>query len=147
MIALKISTKGRYALRMMLDIAEHQEECFVTLKDIAQRQAISKKYLEQIALQLTQAGMLRAMRGHQGGYRLVKTPREYTVLQILRITEGSLAPVACMDQDPNQCERCGFCPTLPVWQGLDRVIQAYLSGVTLQDILDRSVGHAEAPLD
>lgn len=142
---MKISTKGRYALRMMLDIAQHQDESFVTLKDIAQRQAISKKYLEQIALQLTQSGMLRAMRGHQGGYRLVKAPREYTVIQILKITEGSMVPVACMEQDPNQCERCSFCPTLPIWQGLDRVIQEYLGSITLQDILDRSEGRAASP--
>lgn len=142
---MKISTKGRYALRMMLDIAQHQEESFVTLKDIAQRQAISKKYLEQIALQLTQSGMLRAMRGHQGGYRLVKAPREYTVIQILKITEGSMVPVACMEQDPNQCERCSFCLTLPIWQGLDQVIQEYLGSITLQDILDRGEARAASP--
>ncbi|MGN0803481.1 MAG: RrF2 family transcriptional regulator [Candidatus Faecivicinus sp.] len=142
---MKISTKGRYALRMMLDIAQHQDESFVTLKDIAQRQAISKKYLEQIALQLTQSGMLRAMRGHQGGYRLVKAPREYTVIQILKITEGSMVPVACMEQDPNQCERCSFCLTLPIWQGLDRVIQEYLGSITLQDILDCGEARAASP--
>lgn len=134
---MKISTKGRYALRMMLDIAQHQGTSLVTLKDIAERQSISKKYLEQIALQLTQAGMLQAVRGHHGGYRLVKPPEAYTVSQILRVTEGSLAPVACMDQTPNQCERCESCSTLPIWQGLNRVINDYLTGVTLKTILDQ----------
>lgn len=134
---MKISTKGRYALRMLLDTAENQKGGYVALKDIAQRQNISKKYLEQIALQLSQAGVLRAVRGHQGGYMLVKPPAEYTVGDVLRITEGSLAPVACLDQQPNLCERCGICMTLPVWQGLDRVIADYVDGITLQDILDR----------
>lgn len=134
---MKISTKGRYALRMLLDTAENQQGGYVALKDIAQRQNISKKYLEQIALQLSQAGVLRAVRGHQGGYMLVKPPAEYTVGDVLRITEGSLAPVACLDQQPNLCERCEICMTLPVWQGLDRVIADYVDGITLQDILDR----------
>ena len=137
---MKISTKGRYALRMMLDIAENQAEGFVTLRDIAARQSISKKYLEQIALQLTQSGALKAVRGHQGGYKLVRAPGEYAVGEILRITEGSLAPVACLEQDPNLCERCAFCPTLPVWEGLEKTINAYLNGITLQDILDGTVG-------
>lgn len=143
---MKISTKGRYALRMMLDVAQHQGSSLVTLKDIAERQGISKKYLEQIALQLTQSGMLQAVRGHHGGYRLVREPEEYTVSQILRVTEGSLAPVACMDQEPNQCERCGFCPTLPVWQGLDKVVNDYLTGVTLKTILEQEERrqHAQA---
>lgn len=132
---MKISTKGRYALRMMLDISQNQGEGYVTLRDIAQRQAISKKYLEQIALQLTQAGLLRAVRGHQGGYRLTGAPGEYTVLRVLEITEGPLAPVACMDQTPNPCARCRECLTLPVWEGLDRVMRQYLSGITLEDIL------------
>ena len=128
---MKISTKGRYALRMMLDIAAHQGDGYVTLRDIAERQAVSKKYLEQIALQLTQAGMLRAMRGQLGGYRLAKAPSEYTVLSLLEVMEGSLAPVTCLDQSPNACERCGDCPTLPVWQGLDAVVNEYLDSVPL----------------
>ena len=136
---MKISTKGRYAVRMMLDVAQHQQEGYVALKVIAQRQEISKKYLEQIALQLTQAGCLQAMRGHQGGYRLARGTEEYTVLQILQITEGSVAPVACMDQHPNRCERCRECLTLPVWQGLDREIRRYLAGITLKDVLEGRV--------
>ena len=107
---MKISTKGRYALRMMLDIAR----------------------------QLTQAGMLRAMRGQLGGYRLAKAPSEYTVLSLLEVMEGSLAPVTCLEQSPNACERCGDCPTLPVWQGLHDVICTYLSGITLETLLRQS---------
>ncbi len=135
---MKISTKGRYALRMMLDIAAHQDDGYVTLRDIAERQAVSKKYLEQIALQLTQAGILRAMRGQMGGYRLAKAPSEYTVLSLLEVMEGSLAPVTCLEQSPNACERCGDCPTLPVWQGLHDVICTYLSGITLETLLRQS---------
>ncbi|MBQ8953596.1 MAG: Rrf2 family transcriptional regulator [Clostridia bacterium] len=133
---MKISTKGRYALRMMIDTAQHQDQGFVALKDIAERQNISKKYLEQIVLQLTQAGMLRASRGHQGGYKLTADPATYTVGQILRVVEGPLTPVACLDQTPNQCERCGFCLTLPVWEGLQEVVEAYLDGITLQNVID-----------
>ena len=129
---------------MMLDIAQNQNTGFVTLKDIAQRQAISKKYLEQIALQLSQANVLRAVRGHQGGYRLIREPAEYTALEILRIAEGSLAPVACMDQEPNLCERRGICLTLPLWMGLDQVIENYLSGITLQDLLDGKLSAVES---
>ena len=136
---MKISTKGRYALRMMLDIAQNQSTGFVTLKDIAQRQEISKKYLEQIALQLSQANVLRAVRGHQGGYRLIREPSQYTALEILRIAEGSLAPVACMEQSPNICERCSICLTLPLWTGLDKLIQDYLGSITLQDLLNGEV--------
>ena len=141
---MKISTKGRYALRMMLDIAQNQNDGFVTLKDIAQRQEISKKYLEQIALQLSQSNMLRAVRGHQGGYRLIREPSEYTALEILRIAEGSLAPVACMDQEPNLCNRCAKCLTLPLWIGLDNLIQDYLGNITLQDLLDGKVPASES---
>ena len=133
---MKISTKGRYAVRMLLDMVQQGSEGYVALKDIAQRQQISKKYLEQIAAQLTQAGVLVASRGQQGGYRLVGEAKDYSVADILRVTEGSLRPVACMDQSPNRCERCSFCMTLPVWQGLDRAIARYLSSITLQDILD-----------
>lgn len=133
---MKISTKGRYAVRMLLDIAENQYNGYVTLRDTSQRQEISKKYLEQIAIKLSQAGVLRAARGHQGGYMLVKAPGEYTLGQILRITEGSLAPVACLEQAPNLCGRCEDCRTLPVWKELDAVISRYVDGVTLQDILD-----------
>lgn len=134
---MKISTKGRYAMRMMLDLAEHQNDGFVALKDIAERQNISKKYLEQIVPILNKADVLRTTRGFQGGYRLAKSPDSYTVGEILRLTEGSLAPVACLEHDPIECSRSVGCATLPVWQGLYRVINEYLDGITLQDILDQ----------
>lgn len=135
---MKISTKGRYALRMMLDMVRHQKEGPVALKDIAERQHVSKKYLEQIALVLSQEGMLQGTRGHQGGYRLIAEPKDCTVYDILAVVEGSMHPVACLDQTPNVCERCDNCDTLYVWEGLDEVIQQYLQGITLQDMLDRS---------
>lgn len=135
---MKISTKGRYALRMMLDMVRHQKDGPVALKDIAERQHVSKKYLEQIALVLSQEGMLQGTRGHQGGYRLIAEPKDCTVYDILAVVEGSMHPVACLDQTPNVCERCNNCDTLYVWEGLDEVIQQYLQGITLQDMLDRS---------
>ena len=134
---MKISTRGRYALRMLLDIAQNQPNGAVALKDVAERQNISKKYLEQIALQLSQAGVIRGSRGHQGGYRLVKTPEEYTVCSVLELVEGSLHPVACLDEAPNRCERCNGCETLYIWEGLDHVIRAYLSSMTLADVVHK----------
>ena len=120
-----------------VDLAEHQSNGYVALRDIAERQNISKKYLEQIIPVFNKSDILRTNRGSQGGYRLAKTPDKYTVGEILRLTEGSLAPVACLDQDPVECERSGECATLPIWQGLNRVINEYLNGITLQDILDQ----------
>ncbi len=134
---MKISTKGRYALRMLLDLAAQENNGYIALKDIASRQNISKKYLEQIVPVLNKSNMLITNRGFQGGYKLAKAPSAYTVGEILRLTEGSLAPVACLDHDPIQCERCNECATLPVWQGLNQVIQEYLDSITLQDILDQ----------
>lgn len=133
---MKISTKGRYALRMLLDLAEHKNDGFIALKDIAARQNISKKYLEQIVPVLNKSDILRTNRGFQGGYKLAKDPEKYTVGSILRLTEGGLAPVACLDGEVNECERAMECATLPVWQGLYKVICEYLDGITLQDILD-----------
>ena len=137
---MKISTKGRYALRMMLDMAQHQKNGPVALKDIAERQNVSKKYLEQIALVLSQAGVLQGTRGHQGGYRLIAEPKECTVYDILVSVEGSMHPVACLDHSPNDCERCNGCETLYVWQGLDKVICDYLRSMTIQDVLDNMAG-------
>ena len=133
---MRISTKGRYALRLMLDLAEHQGDGCVSLKDVAQRQDISKKYLEQIVPTLSRAGFLLTNRGYQGGYRLARAPEDYTVYEILTIAEGGLAPVACLDGVENLCPRKESCLTLPVWEGLDRTIREYLSSITLQDILD-----------
>ena len=130
---MKISTKGRYALRMLLDLAEQREKGFVALKEIAQRQNISKKYLEQIVPILNRAKVLKTNRG----YQLAQSPDHYTVGMILRLTEGSLAPVACVEQDPVDCPRSVDCPTLPLWKGLNKVINDYLDSITLQDILDQ----------
>lgn len=142
---MKISTKGRYALRMLIDLAEHQDDGYIALKDIAKRQEISKKYLEQIVPILNRSDILLANRGFQGGYRLAKQPSQYTVGEILRITEGSLAPVSCLDTDPVNCSRSSDCPTLPVWQGLYRVINEYLDGITLQDLLEQQ--HSRCCMD
>jgi len=133
---MKISTKGRYSLRMLLDLAEHKTDGFVSLKDISQRQGISKKYLEQIVTLLSRPDILRTNRGNKGGYMLAKEPNQYTVGQILRITEGGLCPVSCPDDGPDRCLRRGYCKTLPVWQGLEKVINQYLDSFTLQDIID-----------
>jgi Rrf2 family protein len=133
---MKISTKGRYSLRMLLDLAEHKDDGYISLKDIAERQGISKKYLEQIVTLFNHTDFLRTNRGYQGGYMLAKVPEKYTVGEILRITEGGLSPVVCMEYNPNQCERSGYCKTLPVWTGLGRVMSEYLDGISLQTILD-----------
>lgn len=135
---MKISTKGRYALRFMLDLAVHGNGEFVRLKDAAARQEISEKYLEQISSVLTKNGLIKGVRGAQGGYKLVKTPSEYTVGSILRATEGSLAPVSCLDDETNLCNRKSECVTLPFWEGLNKVINDYLEGTTLQDLLTQS---------
>ena len=132
---MMISTRGRYALRVLADLAEHRSEGFVPMKDVAARQEISLKYMEKILPVLTKNHIVDGIQGKGGGYRLSREPGEYTLGEILRLTEGSLAPVACLDRHPNECERCNECQTLFVWEGLDRVIQSYLEGITLQDVL------------
>jgi Rrf2 family protein len=134
---MRISTKGRYALRLMIDLAEHDDGSFIALRDVARRQEISKKYLEQIIPILNRSDVLQTSRGVQGGYRLARKPEQYTVGEILRLSEGSLSPVACVEDGAVQCPRSGECASLPIWQGLDRVIREYLDSITLQDILDR----------
>lgn len=134
---MKISTKGRYALRMLVELAMKKDEGYIALKDIAERQNISKKYLEQIAPLLNRAGLLKTNRGYQGGYMLAKNPASCTVGEILRITEGSLAPIPCLEHDINDCPRADKCSTLFVWEGLYNAITEYVDGITLQDILDR----------
>ena len=135
---MKISTKGRYALRMLLELALHQEDGFIALKDIAERQSISNKYLEQIVPLLSRAGLLKTNRGYQGGYMLAKSPDAYTVGEILRVTEGNLAPIPCLEHPENACARAEQCMTLYVWEGLYKTINEYVDGITLQDIMDHN---------
>ena len=135
---MKISTRGRYALRLMIDLARQTEKGYITLHDISQRLHISKKYLEQIIPQLTRNGLLLANRGAQGGYRLSRMPEQITVEEILTSAEGDLFPVNCMKNDPNLCELQSECTTLPIWEGLHEVITNYLKEITLQDILNQS---------
>jgi len=135
---MKISTKGRYALRMMIDIAEHGTGEWVTIKEISERQGISIKYLEQIVANLTHAGLLRSERGPQGGYMLTKAPEQYTAGEILRTIEGKLAPVACLNDDVNKCERKETCRTINFWMGLYKVIDSYVDSVTLRDLIGNS---------
>ena len=134
---MRVSTKGRYALRMLLDLAEHTGSGFISLKEIAERQGISKQYLEQIVSLLNTSNILRTNRGKQGGYMLAKQPSECTVKEILRITEGSLAPVTCLEEDVNMCDKAAYCKTLPMWTGLQKVIDDYLGSVTLQDLVEQ----------
>lgn len=130
-----VSTKGRYALRVMIDLAEHQADGFIPLKVIAQRQDISEKYLESIIKLLVKAKLLTGVRGKGGGYQLTKAPEQYTVGSILRITENSMAPVACLDPGSDACPRAPECRTLPMWRGLDKLITEYFENITLADLM------------
>lgn len=132
---MMISTKGRYALRVLIDMAEHQSDGFVPLKEIAQRQEISEKYLESIVKALVKGGVLTGLRGKGGGYRLSKGPDQYTVGAVLRLTEGTLAPVACLEENAAPCPRVAGCRTLSMWRGLDRVIGEYLDSFTISDLM------------
>lgn len=132
---MMISTKGRYALRVMIDLAQHQSEGYLPLKEIAQRQEISEKYLESILKILVQHQLLTGLRGKGGGYRLTKAPEQYTVGNILRLTEGSLAPVSCLEPGAPQCPRMASCCTLSMWKGLDALINNYFDGITLADLV------------
>ena len=138
---MMISTKGRYALRVMVDLAEHQGEGYLPLKEIAQRQEISEKYLEAILKVLVREHFLIGVRGKGGGYRLNRAPDAYTVGSILKAIEGSLAPVACLDAHPNTCKRAAECRTLGMWQSLYRLIDDFFEGITIADLVrDESVG-------
>ena len=135
---MKISTKGRYAVRMMLDIAQHDEGDPVRIKDISARQGISLKYLEQIVSALVRANFLQSVRGPQGGYHLVRKPGEYTVGDILRATEGSLACVECLSSEQNYCERADACVTVRLWRELDEAISSVVDRYTLEDLMSWS---------
>ena len=130
-----VSTKGRYALRVMIDLAQRRDQGFISLKDIADRQEISMKYLESIVAMLNKAQMVDSYRGKTGGYRLNKPLEEYTVGSIIKLTEGSIAPVACQEGGHEGCDRAAECITLPMWLKLDKIVNDYLESVTLEDLL------------
>ena len=142
---MKISTKGRYAVRVMLDLARHHNGEYVKLKSVAMRQGVSEKYLEQIIAVLSRAGFVKSVRGAQGGYKLAGDPSSFTVGMVLRAAEGSLAPVACMDGagDEIDCERAGTCETLPLWKKLKKAIDDVVDNVTIADLLTESKENAQ----
>lgn len=131
-----VSTRGRYALRIMLELAQYDNSSFIPLPIIAEKQEISEKYLESIIAILSKAGLVEGMRGKGGGYRLKRAPKEYSAGEILRLTEGSLAPVTCLDKASNTCPRASKCDTLPMWEELNSIINNYLDSVTLADMMD-----------
>ena len=131
---MKISTKGRYALRIMIDLAMHNNGKYISLKEISRRQEISNKYLEQIISLLNKAGYLETARGNTGGYKLSKAPKEYTVGDILRATEGDLAPIYCLTEE-GECDKQKGCKTYSFWKGLDDVINEYIDSKTLEDLI------------
>lgn len=132
---MRVSTKGRYALRIMADLAMHDNGEFIRLKDIAKRQSLTLKYLEQIMPMLTRAGLVKSLRGNNGGYMLARKPEEYTAGEILRVAEGSLAPLVCIEDTPNRCPRKDSCVTLSFWEGLWDVVNNYVDNVTLAELI------------
>ena len=138
---MRISTKGRYALRLMCDIAMNQNGNPIPLKEIAERQNISVKYLEQIVIILSRAGFLKSIRGAQGGYKLVNSPDYYTVGMVLRLTEGSIAPVSCLDDEINNCPRVNECQTLFVWENIYKAICDVVDNITIQDIISHQTSN------
>jgi Rrf2 family protein len=135
---MMISTRGRYALRVLADLADNRSDDYITLKDIVQRQQISQKYLESIMTSLSKAGLVDSVHGKGGGYRLTKEPAEYVIGDVLRLMEGSLSPVACLEQGAPPCPRASFCKTLPLWSRLNRAIADCLDSVTLAELLQES---------
>lgn len=140
---MKISTRGRYALKIMLDLALNYSEEYVSLRGIAERQNVSAKYLEQIIAMLSNAKLIKSTRGKSGGYMLSRHPSEYTVGEILRATEGSLAPISCVEDSPNKCTSSGCCPTLFFWEGLNRTINEYIDSTTLEDVVNEEKSFGE----
>ena len=143
---MKISTKGRYAVRVMLDLAVNNTGEYIKVKQIAERQEISEKYLEQIISVLNKAGFVKSTRGAQGGYRIVGNPENYTVGMVLRLTEGKLCPVSCLEDEVNQCGRCDTCETLTVWKELHEAINKVVDGVTIADLAKKQM-EREAAMD
>lgn len=133
---MMISTRGRYALRVMIDLAEHNDGGYTAMKEVAERQEISLKYLEKILPMLVSAKLIEGVHGKGGGYRLTRTPDKYPVGEILRLTEGGLAPVACLEFSAEPCERTQDCKTLPMWNKLNSIINDYLDSVTIADLMN-----------
>lgn len=144
---MRISTRGRYAVRVMLDLAMQEKDKCIKVKEIAKRQGLSEKYLEQIISILNKAGYVKSVRGAQGGYLLTKDPHEYTVGMILRLTEGSLNPVACLDDEVNQCERCDSCETLDVWKQISGAINMVVDNVTIGDLKKQQEEKSSSVID
>ena len=136
---MMISTKGRYALRVMIDLAEHCNGEYIPMKDVVKRQQVSQKYVERIMTMLSKANFVEAMHGKGGGYRLNRSPDEYIVGDILRLTEGSLAPVACLDCDAEECERADQRRTLPMWKELNNRITDFFDGITIADLMKKDI--------
>ena len=136
---MMISTKGRYALRVMFDLAEHCNGEYIPMKDVVNRQQVSQKYVERIMTMLSKANFVEAVHGKGGGYRLNRSPDEYIVGDILRLTEGSLAPVACLDCDAEECERADQCRTLPMWKELNNRITDFFDGITIADLMKKDI--------
>ncbi|MBQ6428832.1 MAG: Rrf2 family transcriptional regulator [Oscillospiraceae bacterium] len=132
---MMISTRGRYALRILIDLAEHQQDGYITLKEAADRQEISQKYLESIIKILVRADYVEGVRGKGGGYRLSRPANEISVQDVLQLTEGTLVPVACLEDGAKPCSRRADCRTISLWEGLDQVVSEYLSGYTIQDLI------------
>jgi len=131
-----VSTRGRYALRVMVDLAEHPQAGYIPLKDITDRQEVSEKYLESIIVVLSRDGLVSGVRGKGGGYRLTRKPSEYTVGSILRVLDETLAPVACIAQEENSCTRAATCKTLPMWQKFNKVVNDFFDGISLEDLVE-----------
>ena len=136
---MMISTKGRYALRVMIDLAEHCNGEYIPMKDVVKRQQVSQKYVERIMTMLSKADFVEAVHGKGGGYRLNRSPDEYIVGDILRLTEGSLAPVACLECDAEECERADQCRTLPMWRELNDRIADFFDGITIADLMKKDI--------
>jgi len=134
---MMVSTRGRYALRMMIDLADHKDQGYTPMKDVAERQGLSLKYLERILPVLTKNGLIEGIQGKGGGYRLTKELKEYRIGDILRLTEGDLAPVACLGCGAGPCERAEDCRTLPMWNDFNNMVNAYFDGITLADLMIR----------
>lgn len=136
---MMVSTKGRYAIRVMIDLAQNSEEGYISLSRISKRQDISLKYLEAIVAVLNKAGIVESIRGKDGGYRLTKNPEDYTVGEIIKLTEGTIAPVTCLESPTNSCENAYRCLTLPMWIKLEKIVGEYLDSITLRDLIDRKI--------